>query len=368
MKPPRLSIWPPLPFDVYGRQRAGALPFPLEEPNYRLFSRARHGLWNGVNALGLRARDAILVPAYHHGSEIEALEHAGLRCRFYELGETLEPDEQELSSLLDPDVRALYLIHYFGIPQRVDHWRSWCDGKKIILIEDAAMAFLTSWQGRPVGSFGELAIFCLYKAFGLPDGGALISAVPVTAPKSGRRLGALNVAFRHGSWLAQRDRFLAGIHSFLSQNREPVPGSDFDLGDPDSRPSMATTYLIPQLIHAEAAQRRRRNYLSLVEELGDLVRPLFETIPEGSSPVALPIVIEARQQAVLHVWLRKFGITAANFWQVPHPSLPEQRFRRSRSLRSNLVGLPVHQELPEEALERIVRAIRTFHHGRKSSN
>jgi dTDP-4-amino-4,6-dideoxygalactose transaminase len=361
MKPPRLSIWPPLPLNVYRGQRPESLPFPLDEPNYRLFARARHGLWHGVRAVGLRPGDVILVPAYHHGSEIEALKGAGLRFRFYEVGDTLEPDEQELSSLLDQGVRALYLIHYFGIPQRVDYWRAWCDGNQLTLIEDAAMALLTSWQGRPVGSFGELAIFCLYKAFGLPDGGALISRVPAPRPRTGGRLGAISVAFRHGSSLAQRGRVVAGVHSFLSRSREPVPGSDFDLGDPNSGPSWATRFLIPRLIDGEAARRRRRNYASLLEQLRDYVHPLFETIPPGASPVALPIVVAAGEQADLRARLAQFGIRMANFWTEPHPGLPGQGFQRSRSLRADVVGLPVHQELDQEGLDRIVAAVGSLH-------
>jgi dTDP-4-amino-4,6-dideoxygalactose transaminase len=59
----------------------------------------------------------ILVPAYNHGSEIEALLRAGIVCRFYDVGESLEPDEEELEALLDTRVRPLYLIHYLGFPQ-----------------------------------------------------------------------------------------------------------------------------------------------------------------------------------------------------------------------------------------------------------
>jgi dTDP-4-amino-4,6-dideoxygalactose transaminase len=65
----------------------------------------------------------VLVPAYHHGSEIEALLQAGLRIRYYEVDRALEPDAAALESLLGPDVRALYLIHYLGFPQDAPRWR-----------------------------------------------------------------------------------------------------------------------------------------------------------------------------------------------------------------------------------------------------
>ena len=88
-----------------------------------MFSRGRHAIWHAIRALKLPAYAAVLVPAYHCGTEIEALVRAGVNCRFYAGSELLEPDEQELEALLDESVVALYLIHYLGFPQDVRRWR-----------------------------------------------------------------------------------------------------------------------------------------------------------------------------------------------------------------------------------------------------
>src|SRR5215470_14468219 len=103
----RLAVWPPLPLRIYTHRPSAHLPFPLQEPTCRLFSRARHALWQGVRALGLGAGDEILVPAYHHGSEVEALLQAELTCRFYDTSKTLAPDLQELEQSLNSRTRAL---------------------------------------------------------------------------------------------------------------------------------------------------------------------------------------------------------------------------------------------------------------------
>ena len=74
----------------------------------------------------------VLAPAFHHGSEIEALLRAGLECRFYEVGESLAPDPAELESLVGPRTRALLLIHYLGRPQAAARWREWCDERELL--------------------------------------------------------------------------------------------------------------------------------------------------------------------------------------------------------------------------------------------
>lgn len=123
MSPRRLSVWPPLPLDAYVRSPLPALPFPLEDARYRLFPFARHALLHGLRQLGLVPGDELLVPAYHHGSEIEAMSRAGLGLKFYEATESLEPSEQELEGLLTESVRGLQIIHHLGFPQDAWRWR-----------------------------------------------------------------------------------------------------------------------------------------------------------------------------------------------------------------------------------------------------
>jgi dTDP-4-amino-4,6-dideoxygalactose transaminase len=335
-----------------------SLPFPLEDPRHRVFARARHGLWHGIHALGIRPGDVVLAPAYHHGSEIEALERAGIVCRFYGVDDALRPDEDALERLLGSDVRALYLIHYFGFPQDVGRWRDWCTSHRVLLIEDAAMALLSYRDGRPIGSVGDLAIYCLYKTFALPDGGAMICPRRTPYPRGDRRFGVIHAALRNGSWLAQRSRAVATIHAAIGGDREPDWGHDFGLGDPATRPSRMTTALIPRIVEWKAAQRRRSNYGVLQREIGDRVEALFDEAPVGACPIAFLFRIDPRQRGSAHESLAAQGVRLARFWQVPHPSVPSNGFDRSRELRSSVVGLPVHQELSANDLDRIVDAFR----------
>ena len=79
MSAARISVWPPLPPEVYARTSVDEAPVSRStSPIAGCFSRARHGLWHGVRALGLAPGDEVLTPAYHHGSEVEALFRAGL--------------------------------------------------------------------------------------------------------------------------------------------------------------------------------------------------------------------------------------------------------------------------------------------------
>lgn len=310
-----------------------------------------------MRSLGLAGGDEVLVPAYHHGAEIEALLRAGLVPRVYSGGPALEPDPDELDGLVGPQVRALLLIHYLGFPQDAARWRAWCDERKLFLIEDATHAWLASVAAGPVGSFGDVAVFSLRATLGLPDGAALVTRAGSEASGAPSRRGLASAAGRHGAWAAQHSVAIANLSDRLHLSGDGVAGASIDLGDTEAPASSTTAGLLPRLAEAQIAARRRAHYAVLLEELSAGVAEPFAELPAGASPFAFPI--EDRYPDTLRLRLATEGITARPLWRTPHPSLrsaaaaADLERRRSRTLL-----LPVHQELGPEDLERIVAAVR----------
>ncbi|MGI8573288.1 MAG: DegT/DnrJ/EryC1/StrS family aminotransferase [Solirubrobacteraceae bacterium] len=358
----RLAVPPPLAPAVYARRPALDLPFPLDQPGCVLFARGRHAIWHGIRALNLPPDAEVLVPAYHCGSEVEALLRAGVGCRFYEATDSLEPDEDELGQLLDERVVALYLIHYLGFPQDVLHWRRWCDARNLLLIEDAAQGWFGMTDGRPMGSSGDLSIFTFYKTVGVPDGAALLQREPLPPPAHRPSLRLATLAIRHAEWLLARSPRLTDLEDRLSHELKRVhrgvdPAmSTTLLGDPDSPPSRMTSFLLPRLVDPAAAERRRTNYQRLLEELGDVVATPFATLPAGACPWAFMVDTDDKQTFMER--LLRHRIRGLDFWSAPHASLPADQFPGAGALRSRLVGLPVHQELEERDLARLAPAVR----------
>jgi dTDP-4-amino-4,6-dideoxygalactose transaminase len=355
MSPAVLMALPPLSPRVWLRRPKATLPFPLDEDGCRLYARARQGLAHGLRAAGIGNGDDVLAPAYHHGSEIEALERAGVRCMFYEPGDRLEPDAAELDALRGPRTRALHLVHHLGFPQDAARWRRWCDARGLALIEDVAQSWLGQVGARPAGAFGDIAIFSLYKSFGLPDGGALICRRSIPPLDAGGDRALARLALEHAVWLAGRSSAVGTVGARLRPGRPYDPAADFALR-PAQSASLGTVLALPRVADPSAAERRRCNYALLARRLGDLVHPAFAPLPDGAAPFVFPV--QAADKPALLRSLRGAGIRALDLWSVPHPSLPRERFPRAQALRAALVGVPVHQELRRRDLARIVEEVR----------
>lgn len=125
---------------------------------------------SGTSALEIifRAIDVaggeVIVPTNTFFATPAAVQHAGGTVRFAECDpSTYAIDVDHARSLIGPKTRALVVVHIGGvITPRIDELRATCDGAGIALIEDAAHAHGSTFEGRPAGSFGLAAAFSFY--------------------------------------------------------------------------------------------------------------------------------------------------------------------------------------------------------------
>lgn len=353
-----LGIWPTLrPLSV-ARRRQRQLPYPLQDQHLTLSACGRHSLWLGLRALGVGDGDEVLAPGYHHGSEIEAIARTGAKCRFYGGTARLEPEENELEALLGPSVRALHLTHYLGFAQDSERWRQWCSDRGLLLLEDAAQSWLSERAGLPLGSSGDLAIFCLYKSVGVPDGGALVCRAPVQIEHRRAAGGLVETAKLATLWAAQRSLVPTGIA--MREGGEFDHSVEIALGDPTTPPSRATSFALARFDYARVRERRQRNYRRLLTTIGERVPAPFEDLTEGTSPWAFPVTLDDKTGFLQHLW--RAGIKGADFWSVSHPVFDDDRFPGLAERRATTVGLPCHQELSDRDIDRIAEVAKSWSH------
>lgn len=352
VNPRRLGTRPALPPELWLRPPWQPLPFPLGSPACHLFSSAADALSRGVLALGLEAGDEVLLPVHHDPALVKALLSCGLDVTFYGEDVDLIPNEADLESSANARSRALMLVHQLGFAQDAARWRSFCDVRGWILLEDATQAWPASVGAAIVGAAGDLAIFS-FESVGVPGVAALLcdalAQAEAAAPKR-RELG--RVAKLHVHWLAQR-LALPSLGAFTAAEHDGVVAVAPD--DSHGAASAVVRALLARLGDPDIAAARRMNYRTLRDALGDQVLEPFAIVPDNAAPAIFPI--QLRDKARTKERLAQTGIGTSEVWRTPHPSLDEQRSVKLLRERASSLGLPVHQGLRPEDLERLIGAL-----------
>lgn len=116
-------------------------------------------------------RRRVVIPAYTCFSVPSAIVRAGLEVVLCDVEpETLDFNFAELEGLINEDVLCVVPTHLFGRPADVDRVKRLCEGKGIVVVEDAAQAMGGQSGKGLVGTLGDVAFFSLGRGKNLTCG------------------------------------------------------------------------------------------------------------------------------------------------------------------------------------------------------
>ena len=351
------------------------LVFPFDQPGLRYRYFARNAVWDAVQLLDLKGK-AVLMPAYHHGVELETLLAAGVRPVFFRVDSQMRCDFQDARGRATPDVAALYVIHYAGFAQDMEEARHLADALGVPLIEDCALALLSRQGDKPLGSYGDVSVFCLYKTLPVPNGGALLARgrfrdelhrlpevdAPGWASTASHLCGSLlsNLELRAGPFgRTVRDAIRDVGHSFVRfarLERVSTGTQHFDPGTVKLGMSAISHLVLRNQDWPLIVERRRRNYFLLYAALRDVAPPVTAELKPGICPLFYPMAISDKAAAMARLLAR--GVETVDFWRVRHPALQSGEFPETDRLRETVLELPVHQDLSPADAEHVASCVR----------
>jgi perosamine synthetase len=300
----------------------------------------------------------VLFPNYFHGVELQALLHAGVRIRFYPVDRNMRIYPERVIANVTPQSRAVYLIHYLGFPGPVEELKDFCRANDLVLIEDCALALFSKDRCRFLGSFGDASIFCIHKTLPVPNGGALwLKDSPEVAlrlrqpsPMCTAGSVALSLArpFRKpGVGTPNRKRLRDVVAEALGIVR--IATNSFVPADADLGMSGISHRILNSQKVVGIVEKRRRNYLQLVERLGGTVSMIYDSLPLGVCPLFFPIRVANKNRICADLVTR--GIELVNFWSIHHPLFPPGTDLEIDELRATVLEIPCHQDLKPDELD-----------------
>jgi len=125
----------------------------------RAFELGRQALVVLLKALGVNEGDKIGVCGFTCLSVPEAVKVCGAKPVYLDVDEHLCIEPEQIRRQQAGSLKVVILQHTFGIPGRLDELLSACKDIGAKVIEDCAHSLGCFWRHRPLGSFGEGAIY-----------------------------------------------------------------------------------------------------------------------------------------------------------------------------------------------------------------
>lgn len=130
-----------------------------------------------VAAANLGPGDEVIIPGFSWYSDYSAVVSLGATPVFADIGTDLNLDPDSFESKITNKTKAVIVIHYQGCPAKMDRIMEVARANNIIVIEDCAQACGGSYQGRILGTFGDIAMFSFqtHKIITCGEGGMVIT-------------------------------------------------------------------------------------------------------------------------------------------------------------------------------------------------
>lgn len=158
------------------------------ESEVAAYSHAAHGvgvasgtdaLLLALKAMGVGPGDEVVTTAYSFFASASTIVLAGAKPVFCDIEPaTYNLDPEKLAACLTPRTRAVVPVHLFGQCADMPAILALCEPRRIPVLEDAAQAIGSEWQGRRAGEMGVAACFSFFPSKnlgGIGDGGMVVS-------------------------------------------------------------------------------------------------------------------------------------------------------------------------------------------------
>ena len=132
----------------------------------------------GMLAAGVGAGDEVIVPSFTFAATANAVRLCGAVPVFVDIDPvTFCLDPAAVLAAVSPRTAAVLAVHLFGHPADMAALSGCVPPRGCCSIEDAAQAHGASLDGRPVGSWGDVAAFSFYptKNMTTGEGGMIVT-------------------------------------------------------------------------------------------------------------------------------------------------------------------------------------------------
>ncbi|MCH2147573.1 MAG: dTDP-4-amino-4,6-dideoxygalactose transaminase [Phycisphaerales bacterium] len=131
-----------------------------------------HALEMAALLLDIEPGDEIIMPSYTFVSTANAFALRGAKIVFVDIRpDTMNINEELIEDAINEQTKAVVPVHYAGVSCEMNHIVSLADEHSLYVIEDAAQAIASTYNGQIVGSMGNMSAYSFHETKNITSGG-----------------------------------------------------------------------------------------------------------------------------------------------------------------------------------------------------
>ncbi|MDO6764341.1 dTDP-4-amino-4,6-dideoxygalactose transaminase [Agarivorans sp. 1_MG-2023] len=306
----------------------------------------------------LTTSSEFILPSYTFVSSANAFCLRGAKPIFADIDPlTLNMDLDHANSLITSQTKVIVPVHYAGISCDMKMLMDIADTNNLTVIEDAAQAIGSSYNGQALGTFGDFSAFSFHETKNIicGEGGALIS-------NDTRKKETAEVIREKGTNRAQFFRGQVDKYTWQSI------GSSYILSD------LSAAFLLAQLENFQSIQKRRmdvytryKSRLAILETKGLAKLPFIPSYNAHNSHIFYLLLEDLSTRTRLISHLKKCGIMSVFHYIPLHTSPMGESYGYKRGMlpvsehvSQTLLRLPLCSAYDEEVADKVSNEILYF--------
>ncbi|HUL43474.1 MAG TPA: DegT/DnrJ/EryC1/StrS family aminotransferase [Bacteroidota bacterium] len=304
-----------------------------------------------LQTLGIGKGDKVLTTPFTFIASTNSIAYCGATPVFGDIDPktyNLDPESARAILAKQRDIKAILLVHLYGLPCDMDAFLRLKKEFGVLLIEDCAQAHGATYGGRKVGSIGDIGVFSFYATKNLTTGeGGMIVTHDESVSKCIRKL------INHGR---------------TGQYEHDILGYNYRMTN------IAAAIGIGQLEKLDTNNRRRQEIAArYTREFSALPWLKVPHVPAGSTHVYHQYTLRTPRRDTFRKYLGDNQI--GSFIVYPLPNCQQPLYRgtcdcdpkgdricgNSINASAEVLSIPVHPYLTKDDIEHIVSTVKKFH-------
>ncbi len=233
------------------------------QSNYcQLVSSGTSALTVALASAGVGAGDEVIMPTFTFVASFESIMMLGAIPVLVDIDDTLTLDPKAVEAAITSKTKCVMPVHMCGSMADLKALKGICDKHNLVLLEDACQAIGGTFEGKPLGSYGDLGCFSFdyVKTITCGEGGGVIT--------------------NNKQYAINADQYQDHGHDHVGNDRgaetHPHLGYNFRISELNAAVGIAQLGKIDEILELQ-----KRNYTLVRDALSQVDGVTFRRVPEG---------------------------------------------------------------------------------------